>query len=298
MLWENLRSEEFDSAIERSGGLCVLPVGCLEKHAQHLPVGTDAFEARDICALAAEKEEAVVFPSGLWLGDMMGQHSISDPTVTRSRGAIAMNPHTLLTVLEELCDEIARNGFRKILLVNSHGGNGPLLNYFIRSMNYKKRDYAILLSPGVLEKRHVSASALLERLKADRSGFPMIQDEDMAALEKLVEIEGDDDHASFRETAAVMGLYPELVRMDRLAAEDGESNHRADYLGQAGLNFAMAWSSNFVNCFHGYSPWYCTENIGKAVIEIAATELAKKYKLIKEDEDCIRMTMRLPKIEE
>ena len=42
MLWENLREEEFKDAIKKSGGLCILPVGCLEKHGQHLPVGTDA----------------------------------------------------------------------------------------------------------------------------------------------------------------------------------------------------------------------------------------------------------------
>ena len=41
MLWENLREEEFYDAIEASGGVCVVPVGCLEKHGQHLPVGTD-----------------------------------------------------------------------------------------------------------------------------------------------------------------------------------------------------------------------------------------------------------------
>ena len=41
MRWEDLREEEFESAIEKSKGLCVLPLGCLENHGQHLPVGTD-----------------------------------------------------------------------------------------------------------------------------------------------------------------------------------------------------------------------------------------------------------------
>ena len=41
MQWENLREEEFNNAIERSGGLCVIPIGCLEMHGQHLPLGTD-----------------------------------------------------------------------------------------------------------------------------------------------------------------------------------------------------------------------------------------------------------------
>ena len=46
MLWENLREEEFDDAIERSGGLCVVPIGCLEKHGEHLPVGSDYYIAK------------------------------------------------------------------------------------------------------------------------------------------------------------------------------------------------------------------------------------------------------------
>ena len=44
MLWENLREEEFEDAIERSGGVCVMVLGCLEKHGQHLPVGTDSLK--------------------------------------------------------------------------------------------------------------------------------------------------------------------------------------------------------------------------------------------------------------
>ena len=45
MLWENLREEEFTQAIEKSGRLCVMPVGCLEMHGQHLPLNTDCLIA-------------------------------------------------------------------------------------------------------------------------------------------------------------------------------------------------------------------------------------------------------------
>ena len=63
MLWEKLREEEFEKAIEDSKGVCILPIGCLEKHGQHLPVGTDTIIAADVCAKAAEIEPAVVFPT-------------------------------------------------------------------------------------------------------------------------------------------------------------------------------------------------------------------------------------------
>ena len=61
MLWENLREEEFQEAIEKSKGLCIVPVGCLEKHGQHMPVGTDAIQAAEFARIAAEKEYAVKF---------------------------------------------------------------------------------------------------------------------------------------------------------------------------------------------------------------------------------------------
>ena len=121
------------AAIEKSGGLCILPLGCLEKHGPHEPLGTDFFIAKEIVELAAELEDVMVFPTGAWLGDMVGIHG-NPRRIEINHGTISLNPHTLLTVLEELCDEIARNGFRKILIINSHGGNIAMLNYFLRGM--------------------------------------------------------------------------------------------------------------------------------------------------------------------
>ena len=54
MLWENLREEEFKKAVEISNGLCILPIGCLEKHGQHLPVGTDSLHGIGIAERAAD----------------------------------------------------------------------------------------------------------------------------------------------------------------------------------------------------------------------------------------------------
>ena len=52
MRWEFLREEEFPAAIEKAGGLCVIPVGCLEMHGEHLPVGTDSLKGEAIVRLA------------------------------------------------------------------------------------------------------------------------------------------------------------------------------------------------------------------------------------------------------
>ena len=63
MQWTHLREEEFDAAIEKSGGLCVMCVGCMEKHGQHRPVGTDSIKGDKIVAEAADRAGVVMFPT-------------------------------------------------------------------------------------------------------------------------------------------------------------------------------------------------------------------------------------------
>ena len=144
MLWENLREEEFDAAIERSGGLCVLPIGCIEKHGEHLPVGTDSLVCESLVRDAAERSDVVVFPSAKWLGDVSCYHAVERPEASDNLGFIGISPETLMLVLGELCDEIARNGFTKILIVNGHGGNDPWLDFFTRAQFYKKKSYVTM----------------------------------------------------------------------------------------------------------------------------------------------------------
>src|SRR5659263_127021 len=59
---EEITSPKFPKAVELAGGVCVIPLGIIEKHGPHLPLGTDLYEAREVAFHAAEKEYAVVFP--------------------------------------------------------------------------------------------------------------------------------------------------------------------------------------------------------------------------------------------
>lgn len=74
MLWENLREEEFEAAIEKSHGVCAMALGCLEKHGQHLPLGTDVLKGGKILELASEREEVCVFPK-LYFGALLDTRS-------------------------------------------------------------------------------------------------------------------------------------------------------------------------------------------------------------------------------
>ena len=79
MIWEALREEEFEEAIEKSGGLCVIPMGCLEKHGQHLPVGTDVYIAESVVEEAAKLEDVMILHAGPWLGEVSTFHQDADP---------------------------------------------------------------------------------------------------------------------------------------------------------------------------------------------------------------------------
>ena len=295
MRWEFLREEEFPAAIEKAGGLCVIPVGCLEMHGEHLPVGTDSLKGEAIVRIAAEKTGAVVFPCAYWLGDVMGAHKLQNPWEKRRAGYIGLSPELLLQIFTELCDEIGRNGFRKILLLNSHGGNVWMLDHFLRCQAYTNKGYSTMWAWAV-DDDLTEPDRLLAEFEKRPEDFPMITPEDIAVLEGWTKTGYGGGHADFRETALVMADRPELVAPDRYEAEDGRYNDRADHIMQEGLRiqgWAYAQSPNYYN---GLPPHGASQSIGQAMKKINVERLVRIMNRVKADEDCIRIAQRLPKL--
>ncbi len=297
MKWEELREEEFKFAAETSGGLCIVPIGCIEKHGQHLPVGTDSLHGIGIAERAAELCGVCVFPAAMWLGDVVTYHPLASPAMDRMSGYISLDPYGIIKTLTEICEEIARHGFRKILIVNSHGGNVPLLDYFLRAYAYKPRDHAVMwtwsLAFAAMEPKKLYKRALAAR----KGDFKMLTDEDMETLRRFAETGCGGGHADLREAGLIMGMYPELTAPERFTAESGLSTHRADYLENEGIHTGFTWISNFPNAYEGYAPIGCTETLGKAMVKVSTDRLCKILRRLKSDEECVRMAMGLPKEE-
>ena len=288
MNWEFLRADEMQAAIEKSGGLCVLPLGCSEKHGLHMPVGADALMGKFTCEMAAEIEDVVVFSTGLWPGDMVAVHGKGEAST--NKGAISLNPHTLLTVLEELCDEIARNGFRKILIVNAHGGNKALLNFFLRAQGYKNKNYATMVTficDNVTHKAQLAYPYFSEH----RAEYPTLTDEDMETLKEYASRPDGfgGGHADFSECSWLMGEYPHLIATDQFDAVSGRSTGRAKYLQELGVTCFGGYNASFPNAFDGYAPHGCTQTIGQAFNLYNARRLANIIKVLKEDEECVHI---------
>lgn len=278
MRWEYLREEEFESAIERSNGVCAMAVGCLEKHGQHLPVGTDTLKGDMILRMAAEIEEVCVFPAS-FVGNVMGYHSIKNLDERNWRGGVGLSPELLMRYLQEMCGEIARNGFKKILLFNSHGGNRAFLDFFAQSVGYEKKDYVVMTAYNKL----IHPKEVLEVLKEKgRAYLPMLTDEDIKVLEHYAEHGTGGGHADFMETALMQGTYPELVNLDRIHAESGLSKQRVA-LSESGVFCPGEWSANFPNSYEGYAPEGCSRTIGDACVKIAVERTAGILKTLKEE---------------
>ena len=112
MRWEHLTAPEFARAV-RQTGVCVVSMGVLEKHSDHLPLGTDVLNGHRIVCLAAEREPAVVFPP-FYFGQISEGRCYP--------GCLTLKPTLLLDLIEGVCDEIGRNGFiRHLNIVYSRG---------------------------------------------------------------------------------------------------------------------------------------------------------------------------------
>ena len=290
MNWEDLRADQMAEAVERSKGLCIFPIGCAEKHGVHLPLGTDSLLVKAIAERATELEEAVVFPTGMWLGDMLGSKSAP---LEENHGAISLKSETLLTVIQELLDEIGRAGFRKILILNGHGGNSAVLSYIMRCHFEKKRPYAIFkTSPtdSIKSKPDLIYAHLLE----NRADYPMLGDKEFEVLKHYAELGSwGGGHGDFVETADIFGTRPELVEPKNFEALNGLSLGKAAFLKPLEVDLAGKWVANYPDAFNGYHPVGCNEAIGQAFILYATRRLAKIIRALKEDETCVDIGRRV-----
>src|ERR1700676_4090013 len=99
--WEELTAPDFAAAIGQAQGACLLPFGILEKHGQHLPLGTDLLNVRYASLHAAEQDYALVFPEYYFGQIFEAKHQ---------PGTHRFPPEPQIAVLEETPRQMARNG--------------------------------------------------------------------------------------------------------------------------------------------------------------------------------------------
>ena len=268
MLWEDIISKDFPAAVEESNGVCVVPVGCLEKHGAHSPLGTDTIIAANTCIAAAKLEPVVVFPT-MFFGEKSGAGEFP--------GTVIFGIDTRWRIYQETVNEIHRNGFKKILFVNGHGGNTAMLSLFARGMLQKNPNVMIF---NIDIDCGMSKNVVLPELAADYS-LEYLTEEDRAAMLDFVAQKKAVGHACLIETAKTYHWRPETVRPDLIAAENGDNIHRFDPFSDLKISSPFNWMANYPNSYTGANQYEFNERIAKAIAEYYPRKLAEAVRFLK-----------------
>jgi len=118
----------------------VIPVAALEQHGRHLPVFTDSLLCGEIARRAEERlRDRVLFTPLLWLGNSHHHLGFS--------GTLSAEPRTYLDLLAGLLENLIGQGFRRLVLLNGHGGNivpGQQAVFEARQRHRERRDLLLL----------------------------------------------------------------------------------------------------------------------------------------------------------
>ncbi len=164
----------------RAGAVCLLPVGSLEQHGEHLPVGTDSLLVETVALRAAglARCDAVVAPT-VWTG--LSPHHV------RLGVTVTLEPELLLELVRSIVGCL-RPWFSRVVIVNGHGGNRGWLGALALVEECPVVSYWELVDPSLL-----------------RDLFPV----DFGSI----------GHAGQAETSAMLAVAPGLVRMGAAAFE-------------------------------------------------------------------------------
>ena len=165
--------------------LVVLPTGSIEQHGPHLPLDVDVFLAQSVCLeLGRRAADRVLVLPPVSFG--LNRHHIDFP------GTIHIEPEVFIAFALNITKSVAYHGFEKILIVNGHGSNTPLVDLVARKT--------------VLGTN--SLCAAVNYFSLGMEAFKSVQETPVVA------------HADEFETSLYLHLAPERVRMDKAVADN------------------------------------------------------------------------------
>ncbi len=249
--WDELTSPDFPLAVERSEGVCIIPMGVIEKHGPHLPLGTDVISAREVSRRAAAREYAIVYPF-YFAGQIF--------EAKQQPGTIAYSPDLIYRILEETCAEISRNGIKKIVIANSHGGNTTFLQYFCQTQLAGRKDYVVYLFTPSIDSE---TQQKIRELRSSTTG----------------------GHADEVETSTILAVRPDLVKMETVNTQSGEDMNR---LSLPNIYTGIWWYAKYPNHYAGDASGASAE-LGEVRLAQWSEQLAEVVKTVKEDDISARL---------
>ena len=235
--YNRLTWAEMNGAIARQP-VVILPTGSTEQHGRHLPIDVDMFITESICLEAGRRAEGGILvlptiPYGLNL------HHIDFP------GTIHVEPEVFIAFCLNVTKSVAYHGFEKILLVNGHGSNVPLVDLIARRTT--------------LETESLCAAC----------HYPTLSIEEFRTFKETATIA----HADEFETSLYLHLAPERVQMDEAdATEDVMGAYLSSDSTTPYVRFNDYWSRWTDNGVHGDARAGTAEK-GRRIFETTVTRL-------------------------
>jgi len=245
MQWENLTSYDFEKSVKACQGVGIIPVGVMEPHGPHLPLGTDMFEAHWTACRATEQEPAIVYPQYPY---GINHESAHLP------GSVVIQRELVFALLENICDEMARHGLKKLILHNGHGGNRFYLPLFVQTLVEKDKDYVVYFA-----------------------NLPYFPDED-----HVLETE-EGGHACEAETSTMLHITGDTVKMDQVPPKPFTSLKRNQLLAEAGGYSPVDWYAMYPHMYVGDAS-YAEARKGEAILKYKVASLVKLIQAVKADE--------------
>ncbi len=221
--------------------LVILPTGSTEQHGPHLPLDVDLFLCESVCLEVGRRapDRVLVLPP---ISYGLNLHHIDFP------GTVHIEPETFIAFCLNITKSLAYHGFEKILLVNGHGSNAPLVDLIARKTVLATN--SLCFATGYFY-------FLLE-------AFEQVRESPVMA------------HADEFETSLYLHLAPERVRME-LAAEDNDRMGKfvsSDSTGNYPVRFNDYWGRWTRSGVHG-DPTKATAEKGRVIFEAAVEGLVK-----------------------
>lgn len=252
--WDELTASDWPIALEKSNKTIILPIGILEKHGPHAPIGSDLINVRAWAEGAAKQEYAVVFPDYFYGQINEARHL---------QGTFAIPDDLAFKLLQATCDEMGRNGFEKIFIINGHGGNPQMLKYFVQTQMARKKNYIVYYFDPTQDQEFQKKVAQMR--KSDPAG---------------------DMHGGENETSALLYLRPDLVQMDRAKKESGADQQRLP--GIPNVYTGIWWYASFPHHYAGEGD-KANRELGELITEHRIQTIAKALKAIKEDTETLKI---------
>lgn len=178
IMWTEMTRPELEMYLNnKPNPVVIIPLGSIEQHGVQLPLGTDSLSAIEICKAIAKRTNSLVLPI-TWVG--YSEHHMG------FKGTITFSQDTLARIIMDTIKSLSRNGLKRVLIVNWHGGNKDTLHFTVKESSKKYKVNIIIDSQEP-------------------------EDPDVFTILKNFDI-----HAGKGETSFMLSLFPELVDTDRI----------------------------------------------------------------------------------